>query len=408
MRFWCAFALTTGLVASSAPRARAEPAPTPAQLARAKQAFADGKKLHDAGKLTEAIEKFKASYALSKSPLLLYNIALSLDELGADNRDLAVVFYRRFLAEAPADAAHRQDASDRIAAITKDLAPLAPEPPPAPAAHVFGPDDVHHQAVDTAPPDAALDLAAAVPEAAPFSATLFFRGADQPGFSSTPMLRRGGDLVGRVPAVHMTGPALQYYLEIRDASGTVITRIGKPTSPNIVHIDAGAPAHAYPDVAEPLITPPPPSAASSDHEDPIARVAPPAPPVTDRALHPIDVARWGATGLAGVGLGLGITFYALAHSHATALEHDATACGTPPCQRYDDFDRDLQRVGKLEQTVSRVALITGAVGALAAGYLWFRALSRPDEPRPAAGVSWTIAPTIDASGRPGAAAAVRF
>jgi tetratricopeptide (TPR) repeat protein len=412
MRFWCAIAVITGLASAAA----ADPPPTAAQLARAKQAFADGKKLHDAGKLPEAIEKFQASYTLSKSPLLLYNIALSLDELGADNRDLAIVYYRRFLAAAPADAAHRQDATDRITELTRQLAPPPPPPEPAPppaapAPHVATAADVTHTPVDAAPPDAPLDITAALPEGAPFAATLFFRGADEPGFSSTPMIRRGGELVGRVPAVRMTGRALQYYLEIRDASGAVLSRIGKPTSPNIIHLDASAPPRSYPDVGEPIITPPPPIAAARDHEDPIRPAPTGADPTRDtgeRGLGPVDVARWGTTGLAGVGLGLGVTFYVLAHGHASELATDATSCGTPPCRHYDDFDRNLQRTGKLEQTLSNVALITGVVGAAAAGYLWYRELTHPGDARPAHAVTWMIAPTLDGAGRPGAAAAVRF
>lgn len=404
MRFWCAIAVITGLATTAA----ADPPPTAAQLARAKRAFADGKKLHDTGKLAEAIEKFQTSYQLSKNPLLLYNIALTLDELGADNRDLAVVYYRRFLAEAPADAAHRQDVTDRIAELTQQLAPPAPPPPaPEPAPHVFTAADVTHTPIEAAPPDAPLDITLAVPDAAPFTATLFFRGADEPGFASTPMIRRGGELVGRVPAARMTGTTLQYYLEVRDASGTVITRIAKPTSPNLINIDASAPPKSYPDVGAPIITPPPPVAASRDREDPMAKIAAPAP--VERApahgVQPLDLARWGTTGLAGVGVGLGITFYVLAHGHATELATDASACGTPPCRGYDDFDRNLQRTGKLEQTISNVALITGAVTAVAAGYLWYCELTHPDEPPR---TSWIIAPTIDPTGRPGAAAAVRF
>ena len=58
-----------------------EPAPTPAQIEKAKKAFQEGKKLHEQKKLPEAIEKFKESYNLSKNPLLLYNIGLTMDEM---------------------------------------------------------------------------------------------------------------------------------------------------------------------------------------------------------------------------------------------------------------------------------------------------------------------------------------
>ena len=66
--------------------------------------------------------------------------------------------------------------------------------------------------------------------------------------------------------------------------------------------------------------------------------------------------------------------------------------GTPPCQRFDSFDRDIERTGKLEQTISNAALFGGLAVAAVAGYFWYRDLT-----------SWRIAPTLG-----GAAAAVRF
>src|ERR1044071_294562 len=209
-------------------------APTPAQLERAKQAFADGKKLHDAGKLAEAIEKFKLSYELSGNPLLLYNVALTMQELGSD--DLAVVYYRKFLAEDAADAAQRQDATDRITAITRKLAPpsgdataggaaagdaTAQDAVPADASQAPSASSggLVHIPVESAPPGQPLDLTATVRDASGVAVTLFFRTAGQASFVSTPMVPHGGELVGRIPASRMTGSALQYYLVGRDPSG---------------------------------------------------------------------------------------------------------------------------------------------------------------------------------------------
>ena len=50
-------------------------------------------------RLPEAIEKFKESHRLSKNPVLLYNIGLVMEE--SDMGDLALMYYRRFLKEAP-------------------------------------------------------------------------------------------------------------------------------------------------------------------------------------------------------------------------------------------------------------------------------------------------------------------
>jgi hypothetical protein len=444
VRICCALVLVLAPAVASA-----DPAPTPAQLERAKQAFTEGRKLHDAGQLTEAIEKFKASYALSKNPVLLYNIGLTMEELGPDNLDLAVVFYRRFLAEAPAGAAQRRDATDRIAAITKRLtAPLpatpAPDKPPVPAATPpvptatspmptatppvpaatlpvptppastrHGAADFTHQVVETAPPGAPLDVTAVVSEAAGFTVTLFLRDAGEATFVSTPMIQRGDERVGRIPAARMIGSAVQYYIEVRDATGALITRSGRSTSPNLITLDASARPRFYLDVADPVLPPPPPPPV--DAEDPIARGVPRTggasadPRDGDRDDRALSYARWGTTALAGTSLGVGITLYVLAHGHATALETDATGCGAPPCQKYDAYDRDLQRTGKLEQTISNVALIGGVAVAAVAGYLWVRALTSHREPaRSTPAMSWQLAPSLGVNGYAGAAAAVRF
>ena len=383
----------------ASPLASADPSkPTAAQLERAKKAFLDGKKLHDAGKLTEAVEKFKTSYELSNSPLLLYNIGLTMQELGSD--DLAVVYYRKFLVEAPADAAQRADVTERIAALTRKLAPPEPTPPapPAPVEPPAASDDgarLGHHPIESAPPDKPLDVTALVGPEAGLSVTLYVRGAGQAAFTATPMIRRQKELVGRVPAARMTGSAVQYYLEARDASGAVVAHAGKASSPNVIALDVAASPQFYPDISDP------PVARSGDREDPLGRDTPPAP--LDPAARRLRIARWTATSVAGAGVTLGVVMYFLARSHATALEDDVTGCGRPPCQAFDAFDRDLQNTGKREQTIANVALIGGAAVAVVAGYFWYRTLAVRAPTRTA----WRLAPALG-DGYTGAAAAVRF
>src|SRR5262249_23928921 len=86
--------------------------PSAADLAAAKKAYAEGKALHDKGSLPEAVEKFKGSYRLSKNPLLLYNIAFTMDEAGT--KDLALFYYKKFLTDAPPDAAQRATVTERV------------------------------------------------------------------------------------------------------------------------------------------------------------------------------------------------------------------------------------------------------------------------------------------------------
>ncbi len=411
VRIWCATVLACVLVSSTAQAQAqtAQAAPTRAQLARAKKAFADGKKLHDAGKLAEAVEKFKTSYGLSKNPLLLYNIGLTMQELGSD--DLAVVYYRKFLAEAPADAPQRPDVTERIAALTSKLAPVAvapaepapaepaPPPPPTPTAAPAGEGPVVHYPIEAAPPGKPLDVTAPAASATGLTVTLYVRAAGEAAFTSTPMLQRQKELVGRIPAARMSGRAVHYYLEARDAAGNVVASVGKASSPNVITIDVAAPTQFYPDITDP------PVARGGDREDPLQL---PGPPARDPGARSLGYAKWSATAVAGVGLGLGVVMYFLARDHAAAIEEDAKACGVPPCQAFDDFDRDLERTGQRDQTISNVALIGGAASAVVAGYFWYRALTtrRPAEATRTTR-AWQLAPALG-DGYTGAAAAVRF
>src|SRR6185503_14306028 len=74
--------------------------------------------LFDEGKLPEAIEKFKESYRLSKNPVLLYNIGFTLDQSG--QKDKALFYYRKFLADAPKTAKQRKEVEKRAAEIDKE------------------------------------------------------------------------------------------------------------------------------------------------------------------------------------------------------------------------------------------------------------------------------------------------
>jgi hypothetical protein len=429
VRIWCAIALAQALAPAAAWADR--PAPTPAQLDKARKAFAEGRKLHDAGKLTEAVEKFKLSYQLSRNPLLLYNIGLTMEELGSG--DLAVIFYRQFLAEAAPDAAQRADATDRIAAITRVLAPPAapppptppeappPEAPPPPPPPQFGSADFTHHLIEAAPPGVPLDVTAVVSDGFRVVVTLYVRSPGEATFTATPMERRNQERVGRIPATRMAGSAVQYYVEVRDDTGALLARSGKSTSPNVVNLDAGATPRFYPD-----FTPAPPVTTPGHHdaEDPIAAATPgvggaaagPAPGggVLDVGSGEFAVAKWSATAAAGTGVGLGITFYVLSRGHATALERDSIDCGPPPCQKFDSYDRDLEHTGKLEQTISRVALVGGVAAAAVAGYFWYRELtaSRHGERKvsrtSSTTASWQIAPAIGGDGFTGAAAVGRF
>ena len=147
------------------------------------------------GQAREAIEKFKESYRLSKNPLLLYNIALTLDE--SKQTDNALFYYRKFLSDAPADAAQRaarrrsrEGAREREARRRDgdDQARLrAPRRRPRrrpsrrsrPSRPTSTSTTFQHQVVDDAPPDKPLDISATIPENSNVSVILYYRDAGQ-------------------------------------------------------------------------------------------------------------------------------------------------------------------------------------------------------------------------------------
>jgi tetratricopeptide (TPR) repeat protein len=427
----------------------APPAPTEEDLAAAKKAFGEGKKLFDKGKYAEAVEKFKESYRLSKNPLLLYNIALTFERL--ENAEKALFYYRKFLKDAPEDAAQRPDAEKSVKALEQVAAAAEPEAEPEPEADVKPPepevdpeaepevepepepeakpkkkrvaasytaDDFQHTIIDDAPPAQPLDLTAFAPPDAGWTVTLYYRGAGDDKFTGVPMVPRYNELVARIPAAKMGGNAVQYYVEVKDGAGELIQRVGKSSSPNVVFIDAAAPPRFYPDFdgAAPAAGGGGGGAATSrfgDTEDPLAALGgggggDGGPKDTQSST--FGYLKWGTTGVGGGMLILSVTFYAMASSWASSLEAEASAsndddcAGGPPCRTFDDHRQSIEATGERYETISKITFGLGLAVGAAAGYLWYRerqAKKKGDQP------SLVVAPALDDDFL-GGAAAIRF
>jgi hypothetical protein len=355
-------------------------APTPDELARARAAFAEGKQLYDAGRAADAVEKFKESYRLSRNPLLLYNVAFTFDQLA--EKDLALLYYRKFLTDAPdtaQTAEQRSLAADRAQAIGAELgiavAPPAAAAEPATAATAT---DALHEVVDEAPPGAPLDITASLPERAGWHATLFYRGAGAETFTAVPMRVRYRERVGRIPAAVMTGTSVQYYLEVKDGKDTLVARFGRPSSPNLVHLDAAARPRFYPDdTTDPgALT----LDAGADDDAPPGMpgsLLAPAPAEEPRdGLSGIRTRTWIATGATGGLLAASLTFHIIAGHKASELEDVADGdCASPPCRAYDDQLKDVADYGKSTETLGQVFLGLGVASAAVTGYFWYRELT---------------------------------
>jgi tetratricopeptide (TPR) repeat protein len=434
-----------------------DPPPSAADLDKAKKAFAEGKKLHEAKKLPEAIEKFKESYRLSKNPLLLYNIGLTMEEAGME--DLALMYYRRFLKEAPADATQRPTVEVSVKAIEKklNLGGTAPTPPTGPdtskpnpnkepkAPVVIKPpgtykeDSFQHQVVDSAPPGKPLDITASVPEDSGFVVTLYFRTAGEGKWTPKVMKWRYRELVARIPAPKMIGKAVQYYIEAKDSTGASIAKSAKSTSPNQVLLEAGVAARFYPDMSDDGDAKPSSAkdvAKSDTDDDPINKRRPvkkdddivvnpnpttPGNGFMDAGSSKFTKVKYGTTIASGTLIAFGVLSYVQALKYASALETDSAECGAPPCRKFntatpvDNYAQGVEKTGKRWQTFFKVGTGVGIATGVVAGYFWYKEMkakgrgemkvsksAKKDETS-----SWIVVPAIGES-TAGATAAVRF
>ena len=123
-RFILSLAIAFAIIA---PAATAFAQPSPGDLDKAKKEFIAGKKAFDAGDFAEAASHFKTSYNLSKKPTLLYNVGLANESGGQD--DIALFYYRKYLADAPADDAQRADVTERVKVLEKKFGGTTTAPP---------------------------------------------------------------------------------------------------------------------------------------------------------------------------------------------------------------------------------------------------------------------------------------
>ena len=428
--------------------ATAHAEPTKEQLDQAKAAYAEGKSLHDQGKLPEAVEKFKESYRLSQNPLLLYNIGFTLDEAG--QKDNALLYYRKFLSDAPANAAQRKTVEDRVKTLEKEkldadlngtkpdttkpdtAKPEHTEPTKVKPAGTYSEKDFQHQIVDTAPPGKPLDITAFVPEDSGWTVILNYRGAGDPTFIQKPMKWRYKELVARIPASKMAGTSLQYFIDVKDQQGNKVAGSGKMASPNLVEIDAASQPRFYPDWTDEGGEKPVGEIKHHDEEDPlhpgnhqdqdtdVEQKPVETGPVTpgtgwkDVGSTKFEKAKWISTASAGALLAGSLTFYILAGKQGDNLVSDSKQCGNPPCRAFDhDFDLAWQDAGQRYNTLSNVTFVIGAGAAIVSGYFWYREMTakkhgelKVSNKSASPETTWVVVPT--AVGQLGAAAAVEF
>lgn len=284
-------ALPTGLVERESgegqwrvgPAAASADEDDPEIVAQAKLHYKLGLDAFQAGKYDVAIKELKRAHLLKRIPAILLNIGLTYRKM--KDYDMSTYFYKKYLAEAPAEdkarpqaeAAVREIEEEKRAALApppkeaarpaveaavvkpkeaavKPAAPAAPgaeqgkpgeavkaAAPAAPATESSAPaSEWSHNPIDAAPPGQTVDVRVQMPVMKGVKVMVFFRREGQPTWESQELKRRGNDKVARIPATVTGGRTFQYYIEARDTAGTLVKSAGSEASPNIVLIDPGA------------------------------------------------------------------------------------------------------------------------------------------------------------------------
>jgi tetratricopeptide (TPR) repeat protein len=383
-------------VAIASPTLAQAQTPSPDQVAQAKEHFAKGRKLYDAGDKPGAVEQFKQAYKLTRNPLLLYNVGFVYDEL--NDRALAVHYYEKFLADAPDDAktkGNRTLATDRVTILKKEIADeeaaaaaaaaAAAKTEPAPAAEPAkrGVTEFTHVVLEAAPPKLPLDVTAKIPVDATWNLMLFYRPAGTDDFTAVKMQQRFGEMVGRIPAEATAGGNVQYYIEVKDQTGNIVSASGKARSPNIVYLEPGTKPHYYRDLSENGSGQMVGDDVESEEEAARARAAALAA-IPSEPIRPITYAKWATTGGSVVLLGTAVALFLAAKNSSSTIESEATdsrsppsgtcpgvTTGDPPCTQFSDYQKALQDTGERYELWTNITLVAGVAAAAAAGTLWY-------------------------------------
>ncbi len=377
------------------------PQPDAEALADAKKAYGEGSVMFDAGDFKGAVGKFKLAFRLTRNPILLYNIAYTIDQM--KDSEMALFYYKKFLQLGPKSHPNYDSAKKRAKKLARAAAAKEPlfddepvrdasakkpknptrstrrtkKPTKKPKTVAVAPKrpsvkEFMHNVIDEAPPGKPLDVTAFIPDGAKWQVNMYYRVAGQAKFVSVTMRPRYNELVGRIPAPKMSGTSVQYYIEARNKAGKVIARSGRAMSPNLVLVEETARPRYYPDLS-----------GDTNYDTPVAKKE---PLITaggaggwgDVHSNKFTYLKWGSTASAGLLLTIGIFAYTQAAASASSLEGEAfdsnMECAAPPCRAYSDYQKDLQSYGKRMNTVANVTLGLGVAATGVAAYYWYKEL----------------------------------
>ncbi len=270
----------------------------PEVVAEAKKHYKLGQDAYAEAKYDVAIKELKKAYLLKRIPAILVNIASTYRK--THDYEMALYFYRKFLSESAPDDKQRPSVETALVETEKErdaanqpkqLEPAKPAvemakpaaepvkpaaepakpaaeptakpeaksgaaspapvaaaaPEPAAGAEAAEParadkpaTEWAHTPIDAVPPGQPVDVRVQMPVMKGVKVKAFYRKEGQANFDSVELKRRGNEKVARLPEAVSAGRTFQYYVEARDAAGTLVKNSGSQDSPNIVLVDPTA------------------------------------------------------------------------------------------------------------------------------------------------------------------------
>ena len=238
----------------------------------------------------------------------------------------------------------------------------------------------------------AITIAANAP--ASWKLDLYYRRAGAEQFQAVPLSEDPqGRMVAQIPAKAVTGGALHYYIEAKDAKGQVVGHSGEAASPNLVEIagTASPEAIAASEAENPLDAPK--SSGGSDNGGWTTR----------------KTLKWGATGAAALAFGGGLMAYITWGNYRETLKDELKdRCGDMPCAPMTSYELELRDGRDRWKLINWIGMGTGVAFAGVAGYLWYTDLRDSGSSSAAAKSKTVAASPVLAPGYLGAAATLEF
>lgn len=399
-------------------------APVSAQTSakdRARRHFAKGFAYYQNGDYLKAVKELKTAYAIRPVPVVLFYIGKTFQAAGL-NQESARAFWQ-FLDEATLNNPKRAEALAALKQMGKParapasgIGPSGPgpqvtpregprvtPPPPRRRRPQVKPGEIIHEPLEDARPSHPMMLEAELPEDFGDWARLYlyYRPKGFEKFFKKPMkVDRRGIYHGCVPARHLKGTSIQYYIEAVGRTGKRKAGSGTASIPNIISLSPSAPLQpggrlqGCPDEAAG------PAGAGAGSQGPEGQGTKYVPPgggthkgAGSHHLKLIGFIAAAAVTVGALGAGIGLTM--AARSRAQDMANMAVG---GPSLVFDGNVEQIQKEGKAYDMGAAFCYVLAGLAAAGTGYLLYDVFlkgrsSKPEKSESEAG-AFRLTPSI--------------